>query len=122
MKIVLKGTPPSLNQIAGRKNEWDYRKNKKVWTNAVHMACMASAERPKVPFTQAMVRIDYYFSSARRHDADNYSGKYLLDGLTTAKVIVDDDLAHICTAIHGHVDRANPRTEITVVKMWEETV
>lgn len=121
MKIVLKGVPPSLNQTAGRKNEWDYRKNKKVWTGAVHMACIAAPDRPKEPLTEALVRVDYYFPSARRHDADNYSGKYLFDGLTSAGVIVDDDLAHICTAISGHVDRKNPRTEITVVKMWEET-
>lgn len=121
MKITLKGVPPSLNQTAGRKNRWDYIENKKEWTRAAHYACKASPDRPQEPFPKAMVRIDYFFKDARRHDADNYSGKYFMDGLTTAGVIKDDDLSHISVSIHGHIDRKNPRTEITVVKMWEET-
>lgn len=117
MRITIKGVPPSLNQTAGRQNVWAYRTNKKVWTDTVYFACMNAKDRPKEPLPFALVRIDYYFNSARRHDADNYSGKYLLDGLTKAGVIVDDDLAHIATAIHGHIDRKNPRTEITVMEM-----
>ena len=120
MKIVLKGVPPSLNQTSGRQNPWSYRSNKRAWTEAVQLACKAAPGRPVAPYTKALVRIDYYFSSARRHDADNYSGKYLLDGLTRAGVIADDDLAHISTAIHGHVDRQRPRTEITVIALGGE--
>lgn len=118
MKIVLKGVPPILNQFAGRKNTWEYRAAKKQWSDAVYIACMA--QRPYETLEKAMVRIDYYFPDRRRHDADNYSGKFLHDGLTRAKVIQDDDFAHLCTAAHGHVDRENPRTEITVVRMVPE--
>lgn len=115
MRIVLNGVPPSLNVTAGRGNVWQYRKDKAYWTRAVWAACLACKDRPKKPMEHALVRIDYWFSSARRHDADNYAGKYLLDGLTKSGVIVDDDLAHISTAVHGHVDRQNPRTEISVI-------
>ena len=114
MRIILKGIPPSLNVTAGRKNVHEYRRNKAMWTQAVYMKCKASKERPKQPFEKARVTITYYFGDRRRHDADNYAGKYLLDGLTKAGVIVDDDLKHITTTIVGEYDKANPRTEIEV--------
>lgn len=117
MKITLKGTPPSLNQTSGRQNCWAYRAAKKLWTQAVHMACAAAPDCPAAPFQMAFVRIDYFFATPHRRDADNYSGKYLLDGLTRAGVIVDDSMTHISLAIHGHVDRQHPRTEITVLEV-----
>lgn len=120
MKITLKGTPPSLNKFMGRKNEWDYRNEKTIWTRAVLYAAKAAKDRPAQPLEKAEVRIDYFFRTAIRHDADNYCGKFLLDGLTKAKVVVDDDFAHISLTVHGHIDRKNPRTEITVTRMWEE--
>ena len=114
MLITLRGTPPSLNKTAGRWNAWEYRSDKAEWTYAVCMACRACKERPSVPYERARVTITYFFRTAARHDADNYAGKYLLDGLTAAGVIVDDDLAHITTVIRGGVDKANPRTEIEI--------
>lgn len=114
MTISLKGVPPSLNQTAGRQNVWEYRKTKTEWTARVRMACLACKERPKQPWSRAVVEIVYYFPTLARHDADNYSGKFLLDGLTRAKIIVDDDLKHISTVIIGRHDKKQPRTEITV--------
>ena len=119
MKITLRGTPPSLNKYMGRENAWDYRKEKTRWTRAVLYAAMAAKDRPERPIEKAEVCINYFFRTAVRHDADNYCGKFLLDGLTKAKVIVDDDFAHISLTVHGHVDQKNPRTEITVTRMWE---
>lgn len=119
MKITLKGTPPSLNKFMGRKNEWDYRKEKTYWTRAVLYASMAAKDRPEQTIEKAEVCINYFFRTAVRHDADNYCGKFLLDGLTKAKVIADDDFSHISLTVHGHIDRKNPRTEITVTRMWE---
>lgn len=114
MTVVLRGIPPSLNTTAGRGNVWEYRKAKAEWTNAVKLSCLACRDRPQKPFERAEVTITYYFADRRRHDADNYAGKFLLDGLTTAGVIVDDDLKHITTRIVGEYDRNNPRTEIRV--------
>lgn len=119
MKITVKNTPPSLNKFMGRKNEWDYRAAKTNWTRAVLYAARAAKDRPEQPLEKAFVRIDYFFKTAVRHDADNYCGKFLLDGLTKAKVIADDDFGHISLTVHGHIDRENPRTEITVTRMWE---
>lgn len=112
MRIELKGTPPSLNKFVGRENSWEYREAKSIWTKKVWAASLAV--RPDKPFEKAVVTIIYYFPTAARHDADNYAGKFLLDGLTKARVIVDDDLKHITTTIRGEVDRKNPRTVIEV--------
>lgn len=114
MKIVLKGTPPSLNKFMGRENEWEYRREKTTWTLAVLCAAKGARGRPKEPFEKAEVRIDYFFKTQNRRDADNYCGKFLLDGLTKARIIVDDDFEHISLEVRGHVDKKNPRTEITV--------
>lgn len=121
MKIVIKAIPQSLNKFAGRNNAWEYRAEKKEWAMLVSAACRASQNMPKKPFEHALVRIDYYFANAIRHDPDNYCGKVLMDGLTRAGVIQDDDFAHITLSLHGHVDRANPRTEICVVPYFEVT-
>ena len=114
VKIVLNGIPPSLNVTAGRGNVWEYRKKKAEWTERVYFACKVLKRKEQPPFEKARVTITYYFGDRRRHDADNYAGKYLLDGLTKAGVIVDDDLKHITTTIVGEYDKANPRTEILV--------
>ena len=119
MIVVLRGIPPSFNTIVGRQNVWEYRKKKAEWTNAVKLSCLACKDRPKNPFRRAEVTITYYFGDRRRHDADNYAGKYLLDGLTKAGVIVDDDLRHITTTIVGEYDKQHPRTEIEVEEVTE---
>lgn len=114
IRLTIPGVPPSLNRTAGRANVWDYRATKKKWTEAVVWAIRAAKIRPEKPYDRARVLITYYFPTAARHDADNYSGKYLLDGLTQGGIIVDDDLKHISTAIRGEIDREHPRTVILV--------
>ena len=112
MKITLNGVPPSLNRFAGRANTWEYRAAKQEWTDAV--AWMAKMIAPPQPYQKARITITYFFPTNARHDADNYAGKFLLDGLTKGGIIVDDDLKHITTTIIGKVDRKQPRTEIEV--------
>lgn len=114
MKIVLEGVPPSVNRFNGRGNLWAYRAAKQEWTRAVALLCAANQDRPQKPLKRALVRIDYYFPDRRRRDEDNYSGKLFLDGLVQGGVIADDSFWVISKAIHAHVDRERPRTEITV--------
>ncbi len=114
VRITLRGVPPSLNKFAGRENSWDYRTEKRTWTDIVVWAVKSGKQTPEHPFRRAEVEILYYFPTAARHDPDNYAGKFLLDGLTKAGVIEDDSFAHITLAVAGAVDRKNPRTVITV--------
>lgn len=114
IRITLRGVPPSLNRFAGRTNSWEYRKAKSDWTEQVIYSVRALRDRPREPYQLADVELLYYFPTRSRHDADNYAGKLLLDGLTRAGVIVDDDMAHIRLHIAGSYDRREPRTVITV--------
>lgn len=119
MRITLRGCPPSLNEFAGRENTWEYRKAKSHWTALVWTMCRACKDRQAAPYQLADVEIMYYFPTRTRHDADNYCGKFLLDGLTKAGVIVDDSMDHIRLHIAGGHDKKQPRTVITVRKVEE---
>lgn len=114
MHITIDKIPPSLNKFAGRENGWEYRNAKKAWKELVHMMCLA--QRPQQPYAFALVRLEYFFPDRRRRDPDNYAGKMVLDGLTAAGVIVDDDFSHINLTLHGRVDRDRPRLEIYVTE------
>ena len=116
LRIEVPGTPPSLNQIAGKDNPWDYRTEKNLWTESVRL--LARSKKLPKPFDKANVTIEYFFPDNRRRDPDNYSGKFLLDGLTKAGIIVDDSFDHInLTIAKGGVDKKNPRVLITVVEL-----
>lgn len=112
MKIVIPEIPPSLNRFAGRKNVHEYRREKDRWRDMVAWLAMVKG---KARFEFATVRITYFFPDSRRRDPDNYAGKMILDGLTAAGVIADDDFFHIKLEIRGAVDRKNPRTEVEVI-------
>lgn len=56
-----------------------------------------------------------YYKTNRRHDIDNGTPKFLLDGLSESGFIIDDDSKHITKlTMECYVDKENPRTEITV--------
>lgn len=57
-----------------------------------------------------------YFNTKRRHDVDNQVPKFILDGLTEAGFIVDDDEKHLHSlTLKTGYDKDNPRTEIEVI-------
>ena len=100
MRLKIPGVPPSINAFVGRKNVWEYRDAKKKWTEAVQWAVKAARWKDE-PLQHARVVVTYHFARGGRHDPDNYAGKFLLDGLTRAGVIVDDDMEHIVLEIRG---------------------
>lgn len=56
-----------------------------------------------------------YYPTNRRHDIDNSVPKFILDGLTESGMIIDDDSRHITRlTLECYVDKANPRTELTI--------
>ena len=90
MKITINSIPPSMNIYNGRKNCWQYRRDKQLWKEMV----MWASKRPAEPLKKAVIHITYFFPTKGRRDPDNYSGKFLLDGLTAAGVITDDSFDH----------------------------
>lgn len=119
IRIEIPGVPPSLNRFGGRNNAWEYRATKRKWTDAVAWEINRHNLRPPKPYGRAKVTITYFFPTNARHDADNYSGKFLLDGLTRAGVIEDDDLRHIRTEIRGGHDKQRPRTVIEIMEIMD---
>jgi len=59
--------------------------------------------------------VTFFFPDRRRRDPDNYSVKFILDGLVKAGAIEDDSFEHLTVIKRGEVDRENPRTEVEVV-------
>ena len=56
-----------------------------------------------------------YYSTNRRHDVDNSTPKFILDGFSESGLISDDDSTHLKKlTLICNVDKDNPRTEIEV--------
>lgn len=103
--------PPSNNEYIGRTNRWEYQHDKKMWAALVKAHCRPA---PEQPIAVGGVEIFYYFVDNGRRDPDNFSGKFLLDGLVKAGIIKDDSFGCIELTLKAAVDKENPRTEITV--------
>jgi len=59
-----------------------------------------------------------YYPNHRRHDVDNSTPKFILDGLVESGMIVDDDSLHVTKLIlECDVDTDNPRTELLITLM-----
>lgn len=111
MKYIIPKIPPSDNVYKGRKNVWEYRETKKEWEEYVFAYCRP---RPSKPIAVATVTITYFFKKRGRRDPDNYSGKFILDGLVRCGILVDDSFDNINLVLRGAYDKDNPRTEIQV--------
>ncbi len=116
IKFTVYDIPPSNNKYIGRGSNYtqriEYQNQKRSWEWLVKTAANYKGE----PIKKAIVRITYYFKGRRRRDPDNYSGKFILDGLVKAGVIEDDSFNNIKLVLDGKCDKTNPRTEIEVVK------
>lgn len=56
-----------------------------------------------------------YYPNNRRHDVDNSTPKFIIDGLVKSGFVVDDDSLHITSlTLKCFTDCKNPRTEIMV--------
>jgi len=120
IKLVIPEIPPSNNKFMGRGTRYvqsiQYQEEKQKWAWLIRAALK---DKPKKPFEKAEVKIIYYFPTRQRRDPDNYSGKFILDGLTQAGIIKDDSFGNIDLILRGRVDRDNPRTEIYVQEVEE---
>ena len=60
--------------------------------------------------------VTVFFNTKRRHDVDNQIPKFILDGLTEARTIVDDDEKHLHSlTLKTGYDKENPRTEFEFI-------
>ena len=112
-RIVISDIPPSNNKYMGRGSikgqAFAYQAEKQRWAWLIKAA---AKNRPRKPLQKAIVRIKYYFPDGRRRDPDNYSGKFILDGLRLAGIVEDDSFTNIRLELEGYVDKSNPRTVV----------
>jgi Holliday junction resolvase RusA-like endonuclease len=115
MKLTIPEIPPSNNKYMGRGGvngqAFAYQEEKQRWAWLVRAAVK---RKPDKPLNKAQVDITYFFPDRHRRDPDNYSGKFILDGLTKAGVIADDSFNNIKLGLSGGYDKDNPRVEVTI--------
>lgn len=118
MKYIIKDIPPSNNKYMGKgrkKSNFGYQDEKREWEWLVRAS--VGKDKPKKALEKARVTLTYYFPTKHRRDPDNYSGKFILDGLVKSKVIQDDSFDCIDLQIKGEYDKNNPRTEIEILEV-----
>lgn len=56
-----------------------------------------------------------YYPTERRHDVDNTTPKFVLDGLVESGMVVDDDSKHIQKlTLQCGIDKERPRTVLKI--------
>jgi Holliday junction resolvase RusA-like endonuclease len=106
--------PPSLNtwMIMPR---FKMNSQKQVWKEFGNWLVEYYGYKNK-KINKCKIIIEYFFSSKRRHDADNYTPKNLFDSFTVSGLLIDDDFNHVeSLTIIGNYSKDNPRTEILFI-------
>lgn len=119
MKLIINEIPPSNNKFMGRGSKkyhaFKYQDVKKQWAMLIRLAV---GRKPKETIGKAIVTITYYFPNRIRRDPDNYSGKFVLDGLVKAGVLADDSFNNVELRLVGAYDKDDPRTEIEIMEVY----
>jgi len=110
--LTLRDLPPSLNDW--QRWHWTRRREETMRIAAVVRALAISARLPHLGAADARVRC--YFPDRRRRDPTNYAHwKPLWDALVRARLIDDDDAAHLRVAAFDLlVDPERPRSEVVL--------
>lgn len=116
VKLIINDIPPSNNKFMGngsvKKQAHEYQNIKKQWAILIRLA--VGRNKPKEAIEKAIVTITYFFPNRIRRDPDNYSGKFINDGLVKAGVLVDDSFNNVELRLIGNYDKDDPRTEIEI--------
>jgi Holliday junction resolvase RusA-like endonuclease len=109
--LTLPLTPPSQNEYL----RWHWSRRKRYLDElSENLSLLALAFR--IPrFEHATIQITYFFAEHRQRDKDNYNGKFILDALKNAGILLDDRASLIKLPEPGFaVDHCRPRTEIQI--------
>lgn len=106
--------PPSLNQWMIMRR-FQMNAQKQAWKEFGEWLVDYYNLRDK-KIEKCRIKIEYFFDSKRKHDADNYTPKNLFDSFTVSGLLVDDDFNHVeSLTIRGNYSKDNPRTEIVFI-------
>jgi Holliday junction resolvase RusA-like endonuclease len=108
---------PSLNDWASRGSRFVSQDDKNQWVDGM-LRRTRGLEGIRGP---VVVTVTTYFPKPRRRDIDNYSPKFILDGLVAGGLIDGDDSETVVDLrTRLRVDERNPRTEILVERSGEQ--
>lgn len=114
IKIVIPGKQhPSLNVWT----RWHWTKKNKVkkeWEKELGWLCK-KYNNPKLE--EALIEITYYFDNKHQRDKDNYTPKFIMDGLTKGGIIADDNTDNVFLNWKIKYDKELPRTVIKIKDM-----
>lgn len=85
---------------------------KEQWEMEVWVAAMQS-KAVGLMLSKVIVRITYYFDRQQPKDKDNYTPKFLMDGLVKSRVIKDDNTG--CVDLDWCFAKGAKRTEIEII-------
>ena len=117
LKYKIPLIPPSNNEYQGNggmKKNMEYQREKRQWAGYVQMFCNP---KPRQPLKRARITLQYFFPDRRRRDPDNYSGKFILDGLVKAGIIADDNFFVIDLFLKADID--TNKQGFTVIEVTE---
>lgn len=113
---IISDIPPSNNQFIGRNKRWQYQDAKKRWADLIRLACRP---KPPDPLKRCRVHLHYMFPDKRRRDPDNYSGKFILDGLVKAGILEDDNFTNIQLILSAEFGGNQKQTLIEIEEVQE---
>lgn len=115
-KPIKNPIPPSLNQWMIMKR-MKMNNEKQKWKEFI-VWLVNKYKLNKLKIKKAELIFTYYFPTKHRHDADNYTPKFAMDGLVESGLLIDDDFEHIkVLSIKGGYDKNNPRVEILIRRL-----
>ena len=114
MQYILDDIPPSNNRFIGRNARFEYAEQKKIWEQMIFFCCRP---RPETPLAHARVTITYFFKDRRRRDPDNYSGKFILDGLVSAGILKDDNFQCVELCLKAKFGCSKSQTKIEIEEL-----
>jgi Holliday junction resolvase RusA-like endonuclease len=116
MILRVDGIPPSWNKIM-RMHQFAQNDEAKKWHAIVCMSAKQQGVKDRF-IGKSRVTLEYHFDAAYRHDPDNYSGKFLMDGLVKAGILEDDDFKHVELTVRAGAKSKNPHVLIHI-EDWE---
>ncbi len=91
VKLTLNSVPPSLNKMLN--HHWAKRiSDKQEVIDQINLIWL-QLKKPTIS-SPVKITLEYFFKDNRARDYDNYSGKYILDGLKGR--FIEDDNARDC--------------------------
>ena len=110
IKIILDDyIHPSLNKWTN----WHWTKKSEQKKFCEELVYYASKKYHNLLLDDCKITIVYYFDNKHKRDKDNYTPKFIMDGLVKAKVILDDNTTNVF--LNWKLDYSkNKRTEIDI--------